>query len=156
MRVWNLSTLSDLEPIVVGTFREKPPSRARISGSSRMKTSLTVAAAAIAISSIVALRSPRLSTTSLALVSDPGGLVQSVSRIAPPLESLFAGRFSGSWSRDQERESLEAMAATKRGSEYDERELVDVALANQQESFDSDVPRLAPDKVARILKKRSR
>ena len=155
MRVWNLSTLSDLEPIVVSTFREKPRSRIRISGSSRMKTNFTVAAAAIAISTIVAIRSPYLSTTSLALVSEPRGLIQSVSRVAPPLENIFAGRFSGSWSIEQEQESLEAMVATRRTSEYDEGELLDVALANQQESFARDIPRLAPDKVVRILKKRS-
>ena len=156
MRVWNLGTLSELEPTVVGTFRERPASRSRISGSSRLKASFNVAAAAIAVSAALALPFPRISTTSLSLMAEQGGLIQSVARIAPPLAGVFAGRFGESWSAEQEQRALEAMAATRNSSlEYDEQELLDVALANQQESLGGDVPRLTPDSVVKILRKRS-
>jgi len=72
------------------------------------------------------------------------------------LADLFTERFDDSWSAEEEQRALEAMAATHQDSaEYNEQELLDVALANQQESFETDIPRLTPDKIVRILRKRS-
>jgi hypothetical protein len=104
----------------------------------------------------MALPLPRISTTSLEINAEPAGIAQSVPRVSPPLAELFAGRFDQSWSAEEERRALEAMGATREDSaEYNEQELLDVAFANQQEGFDSDVPRLTPDKIVRILRKRS-
>lgn len=154
MRIWNLSSLGELGPTVVATFQEAP--KTRISRSTGLKATFTVAAAVVAVATATALPLPQLSTTSLSVFSQPNALIQSIPRIPPPLASLFADRFGTSWSAQDEECALEIMAANRSNSaQYDEEELLDVALANQQESFAADIPRLSPEKVARILRKRS-
>lgn len=154
MRVWNLTTLNELEAPVVGRYQEKSAPRARVSDSSRLKTTFKVAAAVVAVAGI-ALRFPQVSSTCLEVKADIG-IVQSIPRIQPPLAKFFSGAFGGSWSAEEEQRALDAMVATHNESvEFDEEELLDVAAANQQEGFESDIPRLTPDKILRTLRKRS-
>jgi len=157
VRIWNLSTLNELEASVVGTFQRRSRLRPHVSRSSSLKTTLTVATAALAVSASLALPWPHISTASLSInAAEPAVVAQSVPRIAPPLSDLFEGRFSSSWSAEEERRALERMAVTYKGAaEFDEGELLDVTLANQQESFEAGVPRLTPDRILRIIRKRS-
>ncbi len=155
MKVWNLNTLDDLETTVLIRFQQTPPSR-RPSRSSRVKSVFTVIAAGAVMTTAVFLHYPSVSATSLSVTQQDPAIAQSVPRAAPPLSDMFAGRFSDNWSPDEEQIALRAMSGTfsKKPPQFDEREMVDVALANQQESFAPDVPRLSRDEVRKAIKNR--
>jgi hypothetical protein len=154
MKIWNLNTLDDLEATVLIRFQQSPPSR-RPSVSPRVKSVFTVIAAGAVMTTAMFLHYPSVSATSLSMTQQPA-IAQSVPRAAPPLSDMFAGRFSDNWSLDEEQLALRAMSDTfsKKPPQFDEREMVDVALANQQESFAPDVPRLSRDEVRKAITKR--
>lgn len=155
MKVWNLSTLDELETPVLLKFQKTPRGR-RLSQSSRVKSVIVVLAAGAAISTAVLLHYPTVSAASISVAQQDPFVAQSLPRIAPPLSDMFAGRFSDAWSREQEHAALQAMSHTfsKKPPEFDETEMVDAALANQQESFATDVPRLSRDEVHKAIGKR--
>jgi hypothetical protein len=155
LRIWNLSTLDDLERPVVLKFQQHLKQR-KISGSSRLRTTLRVAAVAVAVTAAGMFSYPKVSVESLSLSSDVSIVAQSIARLTPPLADLFAERFSEEWSVQNEQAALDAMAATysQKPVEIDEAELLDVVQANQQESFATDAPRLSPTEVLKFTKKR--
>jgi len=111
---------------------------------------------AVGLTAAFALRYPAVSTPVVSISRAETNIAQSLPRISPPLSALFGGRFADSWSEEEEARTLQAMAAThlKRPAEYDEAEMLDVVLANQQESFASDVRRLERREILQIVKKR--
>ena len=155
MRVWNLSTLDELETPVVIQFQQQPASRPR-SRSSRVKSTFNVLAIGAVMTTAVLLHYPSVSAASISVFDREPVIAQSPPKIAPPLSDIFVGRFSQGWSIEEEQTALRAMSDTynKKPPQFDEAEMVDVALANQQESFATDVPRLTRDEVRKAIGKR--
>lgn len=155
MRIWNLNTLSELDSPVVLTFKSRPKHRG-VSGSSSIRAGFPVAIAAAVLSAAFLLPYPSVSGTAISLVPEDVNIAYSLPRVQPPLEDVFKNRFKGSWSIQDEEKALAAMAGThsKKPAEFDESESVEVALANQQESLNLDVPRLPKNEVINIVRKR--
>lgn len=155
MRTWNLSTLDELETRVVVKFQRQPAGR-QLSRSSRVKSAFSVLAVGAVMTTAVLLHYPSVSAASISVCEREPVIAQSLPKIAPPLSDIFVGRFSGGWSIEEEQTALRAMSDTysKKPPQFDETEMVDVALANQQDSFATDVPRLSRDEVRKAIGKR--
>jgi len=155
MRVWNLGTLDELEDRVVIKYQTRPSGRQH-SRSSRVKSAFSVLAVGAVMTTAVLLSYPRVSAVSMSVVPGSTVVAQSLPKAAPPLEDFFAGPVTDGWSHDEEQAALQVMSATftKKPPQFDEAEMVDTVLANQQESFATDVPRLSRDQVRSAIRKR--
>jgi hypothetical protein len=158
MRTWNLSSLNELENTVALNF-DKPARKRSISAGakvSRVKSGFTIVVAAAAVSAVLLMQTPQVSSASVSVESAYSSVAQSIPRLKPPLANIFEGRFVGGWSQHEEDAALGAMSKTKHMGEvgYDEEELVAMAHANQQEDFEGNVPRLPSSEIRQIIRKR--
>lgn len=151
MRIWNLGSLEDLSMKVVTSQKPFIPSK-RSTGpgthtSAPMNVAMKVAALAAVSYCVVTV-----SGSSRVLTVPSFGAVEVTCNVdvgRPPLESLFSGRFSESWTHAKEDQLLSD--AVKKPSVPD-RDFLNLAHTAQHETVSEDAPRLSEGDIRRITR----
>jgi hypothetical protein len=152
MRIWNLSTLSDLEKPVVLKFQRRPTRKRTPTSSSRIKAGFTIAAAAVGLSAAIQLQYPNVSAPTVSVSRSESNIAQSLPRTGPPLADLFAS--TGTLSQE-ESAGLKAMVALhdKKPIRHEDSELLDVVQGNLHEEF-GDASQVDQRQLLKVIKGR--
>jgi hypothetical protein len=153
MRLWNLSSLEKLSTKVVTSqtpfvLHRRSPGPG-VHTSAPMNVVMKVAAlAAVSYCVVTVSGSSRVLTVpSVAAVE----VICNVDVGRPPLESLFARRFSDSWSREKEDQLLSE--AVKKPPVPD-RDFINLAHTAQHETVSEDAPRLSEGEILKITRRK--
>jgi hypothetical protein len=156
VRLWNLSKFSELEPVVVETFRSLPARRTDRSHKhqnrpARFKVAVGIAALTATFSMGVAQSNASMIRLPLASVA----VARSIADPRPPLEGLFRNRFGDTWTEEVENELLMRLETNRlQGSSRSQVEqTIDVVFSNLSEDL-TDTNRGSKDQVSELVKPR--
>lgn len=153
MRLWNLSSLEKLNTKVVTAQTASIPSKRSqgpgIHTSAPLNVAMKVAALAV-VSYCVVTVSGSSKVLTIPSVADVE-VTSNVDVGRPPLESLFAGRFSDGWTYETEDRLLSK--AVKKPSVPD-RDFINLAHTAQHETVSEDAPRLSEMDILRITRRK--
>jgi hypothetical protein len=157
MRLWNLSEFNDLTQVVVDEIPKITRVRQRAmrrpsSTQERFKVLGGVASIVISLS----IGNAIVNQSVVRLPNWSAAVVQSVPNVKPPLEDMFAGRFSADWTETKETALLGKVVdnlLTKNAAIVKDS-IVSFVHSNQQESIALQSPRLSLATVEQIVRKR--